>query len=157
MAQRKPAGVRFETWIDRQIRQAAERGEFDNLPGSGAPLRDLDKPHNPDWWVRDKLRRENLSYLPPSLALRKEAHDVLEGVARARSEQEVRDRIEAINDKIREAIRGGIRGPELNLVPFNVERVVGEWRTARDAERTRGESTGSAVRPPADRTRSRDA
>ncbi len=26
-------------------------------------------------WVKRKLRREGLSYLPPSLALRKEAHE----------------------------------------------------------------------------------
>ncbi len=28
----------FESWIDRQIRQAQERGDFDNLRGKGAPL-----------------------------------------------------------------------------------------------------------------------
>ena len=28
----------FESWIDRQIRQAQERGDFDNLPGAGKPL-----------------------------------------------------------------------------------------------------------------------
>ena len=28
----------FESWIDRQIRQAQERGDFDNLPGKGKPL-----------------------------------------------------------------------------------------------------------------------
>jgi hypothetical protein len=28
----------FESWIDRQIRQAQERGDFDNLAGKGRPL-----------------------------------------------------------------------------------------------------------------------
>lgn len=28
----------FESWIDRQIRQAQERGDFDNLRGKGQPL-----------------------------------------------------------------------------------------------------------------------
>jgi hypothetical protein len=132
MTQRKPAGIRFESWIDRQVRQAAERGEFDDLPGHGAPLADLDKPYDEMWWVKRKLRDEQLSYLPPSLALRKEAHEVLEGVSQARTEAEVRDRIDAINEKIRDAIRLGIRGPEFNLAPFNVERIVAEWRRARD-------------------------
>lgn len=120
--------MRFESWIDRQIRTAQERGELDDLPGSGRPLADLDRPHDEMWWVKRKLRREDLSYLPPSLALRKEAHDVVSGVGRARTEAEVRERIEAVNDKIREAIRMGIRGPELNLAPFDVERIVREWR-----------------------------
>ena len=131
MTQRKRPGVRFETWIDRQVRQAAERGEFDGLPGSGAPLPDLDQPHDEMWWVKRKLRREGLSYLPPSLALRKEAREAVEGAARADTEEEVRERIAAINEKIRDAIRLGIRGPELNLLPFDVERMVREWRRVR--------------------------
>jgi hypothetical protein len=132
VTQRKPPGIRFETWIDRQIRQAAERGEFDDLPGSGAPLADLDRPHDEMWWVKRKLRDEQLSYLPPSLALRKEAHEVLARVGEARTETEVRERIEAINEKIRDAIRMGIRGPAFNLMPFNVDRIVAEWRRARN-------------------------
>lgn len=32
----------YESWIDRQIRQAQERGDFDNLPGHGRPLADDD-------------------------------------------------------------------------------------------------------------------
>lgn len=128
MTERKRPDVRFEGWIDRQIRQASERGEFDDLPGAGRPLPDLDRPYDEMWWVKRKLRSENLSYLPPSLALRKEVHDALEGVTRAETEGEVRARVEAINEKIRDAIRMGIRGPELRLVPFNVERIVGEWR-----------------------------
>jgi hypothetical protein len=128
---RKSAGIRFETWIERQIREAAERGAFDDLPGSGKPLPGLGKPYDEMWWVKRKLRRENLSYLPPSLALRKEAHEALEGATRAGTEAELRERIGAINDKIRDAIRLGIRGPELNLVPFDVERIVREWRRSR--------------------------
>lgn len=82
------------------------------------------------WWVKRKLRSENLSYLPPSLALRKEAHEAVAGARRAQTEAEVRERILAINERIRDAIRAGIRGPELNLAPFNVERLVDEWRRA---------------------------
>jgi hypothetical protein len=128
MTRRKPSRIRFETWIDRQIREATERGEFHDLPGAGAPLAGLGKPYDEMWWVKRKLRSENLSYLPPSLALRKEAHEVVEGVARANSEEEVRERISAINQKIRDAIRMGIRGPSLDLAPFNVEHMVERWR-----------------------------
>jgi hypothetical protein len=131
VTQRKPPGVNFETWVDRQIRRAAERGEFKDLPGSGAPLPDLGKPYDEMWWVKRKLRSENLSYLPPSLALRKEAHDVVAEAARAGTEAEVRDRIAAINEKIRDAIRMGIRGPTVHLAPLDVERIVKEWRRAR--------------------------
>ena len=38
MTDRKPPGVGFQTWVERQIREAMERGEFDNLPGKGKPI-----------------------------------------------------------------------------------------------------------------------
>jgi hypothetical protein len=31
----------YESWVDRQIREAIERGEFDNLPGQGKPIKGL--------------------------------------------------------------------------------------------------------------------
>ena len=71
MTERKPRELSFETWVDRQIREAAERGEFDDLPGTGKPIPDLHKPHDENWWIKQKLRSENLSYLPPTLELRK--------------------------------------------------------------------------------------
>ena len=128
MSERKPAGVPWETWIDKQIRRAQERGEFRELPGSGEPLADLGKPFDQTRWVKDKLRREGLSYMSPSVSLRKEAHDAREAALRAVSESEVREIIADINDRIREANRKGIHGPSLMLIPFDVERVVRQWR-----------------------------
>jgi hypothetical protein len=128
MTERKPPGIGFQTWVERQIREAMERGEFDNLPGAGKPLPDLDKPHDELWWVKDKLRREQLSYLPPTLALRKEAEDALAAALGARSERQVRRILAAINRKIVEGNRKAASGPPLNLMPFDVDRVVGDWR-----------------------------
>jgi hypothetical protein len=131
MTARKPPGVGWESWIDKQIREAEERGEFEDLPGAGQPIPDLDKPFDELWWVKNKLQREGLSYMPPSVALRKEAHDALEAVSRARSEADVRRLIADINENIREANRKVSRGPSLMLMPFDVERVVEEWREER--------------------------
>jgi hypothetical protein len=131
MTERKPPGASFETWVERQIREATERGEFDNLPGAGRPIADLDGPHDELWWVRRKLRRENLAYLPPTIALRKEAEEALLAAARAGSEEQVRRIVAEINAKIVEGNRKAASGPPLNLVPFDVERVVREWRERR--------------------------
>jgi hypothetical protein len=128
MTERKPPGVGFQSWVERQIQEAMERGEFDNLPGAGKPIADLDKPHDELWWVKQKLRRENLSYLPATLALRKEAEDALAAVLRARSEAQVRRILAAINRKILDGNRKAASGPPLNLMPFDVERVVAGWR-----------------------------
>jgi Domain of unknown function (DUF1992) len=134
MSERKPPGVLWESWIDKQIRRAQERGEFHELPGSGEPLSDLGKPFDKMRWVKDKLRREGLSYMSPSVALRKEAHDTLEAASSAASEAEVRRLIAGMNQRIREANRKGIHGPALMLVPIDAERVVREWRRERRSE-----------------------
>jgi Domain of unknown function (DUF1992) len=131
MTERKPPGVSFETWVERQIREATERGEFDNLPGAGKPIADLDKPHDELWWVKQKLRRENLSYLPPTIALRKEAEDTLLAASQAASEAQVRRIVADINRKILDGNRKAASGPPLNLMPFDVERVVRTWRERR--------------------------
>jgi hypothetical protein len=57
---RKPPGTNWESWIDRQIREAQERGEFENLPGKGRPIPNLDGAHDENWWIRQKLRSEDL-------------------------------------------------------------------------------------------------
>ncbi|SEM96697.1 DUF1992 domain-containing protein [Nonomuraea pusilla] len=129
MTERKPGGMPFESWVDRQIREAMERGEFDDLPGAGKPLPGLDRPHDELWWVRQKLESEGLSMpLPPTLALRRDAEEALAEARGARTEAEARRIVEEINGRIREAIRTGLSGPPLNLAPFDVERVVAEWR-----------------------------
>jgi hypothetical protein len=128
LTERKPPGVAFESWVERRIREAMERGEFDDLPGAGKPIADLDQPHDELWWVKQKLRREQLSYLPPTLAVRKEAEDALATASGARSEREVRRIIAAINARIVETHRKATAGPPLNLMPFEVERVVRRWR-----------------------------
>src|SRR5512134_3527815 len=60
-------------WVDLQVRRAMERGEFDNLPGAGKPIKGLGSTHDPDWWVKSLIERERITgVLPPALALRKE-------------------------------------------------------------------------------------
>ena len=63
MTARKPPDIPWESWVDRQIRESMERGEFDDLPGSGKPLAGLDEPDDELWWVKRKLEREGLAVL----------------------------------------------------------------------------------------------
>ena len=131
MTGRKPPGSTWETWIDRQIREGMENGDFDNLPGHGQPLPDLDVIHDEMWWVRKKLRREQVSFLPPTLAIRKELDDTLEAVAAAGTEAEVRELVAGINARIRQVNATATAGPPSTVGPLDVERVVERWRAAR--------------------------
>ncbi|QDP98381.1 DUF1992 domain-containing protein [Microlunatus elymi] len=124
-----------ESMQDRLIREAQERGEFDNLPGYGKPLPNLTG-HGARDWVTQWVQREDLSgVLPPELALRKEAEKIVDTVSELRTEQEVRDVVEELNRRIREMrLRppsGHNRGPDSFLRTVSADRVVGEWRDQR--------------------------
>lgn len=131
MTERKPPGVGFESWIDAQIRQARERGEFDDLPGAGKPIPDIDKPHDENWWIKRKLKSENVSLLPPTLKLRREAEDTVAEARTARTEKRVRELLEGLNKKIREMNANVVPGPPLNLMPYDVDEFVRDkWQGA---------------------------
>lgn len=129
---RKPAGESWESFVDRQIREAQERGEFDDLPGSGKPIPDLHRPYDELWWVRKKLKEEGLAYVPPSLQIRKEVDEARERIDAAWSERQVREIVAEVNEAIRGANRSGVRGPATTLVPLDEERIVREWRERRE-------------------------
>ncbi|MFJ3585833.1 DUF1992 domain-containing protein [Streptomyces sp. NPDC090127] len=131
MTERKPPGVSFESFVDKQIREAAERGEFRELAGFGRPLDDDTAPYDELWWIKQKMHREGASVLPPALALRKDAEDAREAVDRAVPEAQVRRILGEINTRIAEALRRPPAGPPLNLTPFDVETVLAEWRKSR--------------------------
>ncbi|MPZ73364.1 MAG: DUF1992 domain-containing protein [Nitriliruptorales bacterium] len=134
MSSRKPAGEDRESWIERQIREAQERGDFDNLPGAGKPLPDLDRRSDELWWVRKKLKEENFSYLPPTLQVRKDLEEARQHIARARSEQDVRQIVADINQRIRDVNRTALNGPPSTVMPLDEEATVGEWRNPRASE-----------------------
>jgi DnaJ homologue, subfamily C, member 28, conserved domain len=122
----------FESWIDRQIREAQERGVFDNLPGAGKPIRGLDGRRDDDWWAKDLIRREKLTMpLPTSLALRKEVEDLPETLAAERSEDVVRTLVDDLNRRILDARRRVVSGPPVVVRTVDVEQAVVAWRQSR--------------------------
>lgn len=125
---RKPAEESWESFTERQIREAQDRGEFDDLPGAGKPLEDLDRPYDELWWVRRKLKEENLTYIPPALQLKRDVEEARARIDRARSEREVREVLTAINDRIRTANRTTVTGPPTSLMPLDEQTVLARWR-----------------------------
>ncbi|MBZ3903408.1 DnaJ family domain-containing protein [Streptomyces griseiscabiei] len=139
MTERKPPGVSFESFVDKQIRDAEARGDFKTLPGVGRPLEGDDSTYDELWWIKRKMAREGLSVLPPALALRKEAEDALTTAADAPSEHAVRKIITEINTKIRTMMYRPPPGPPLGLKPYDVEEIVRRWREGREGpERQEG-------------------
>ncbi len=131
-------GERWETPVEKAIREARERGEFDDLPGSGKPLGDLGSPDDPTWWVRRLAEREHLDLtaaLPPAVALRKEAAAYPESLADLRSETAVREVLEDFNRRVRrDRLRPAVGPLPPVLAPtVDVEEMLCRWRAVRAA------------------------
>ena len=121
------------TWVDLQVRQAMERGEFDDLPGQGKPIEDLGVEHDPDWWVKKLVERENIALLPPALALRKEDAELDGRLDEVTAESEVRREVEDFNKRVIETRRQLQGGPPVITAPRDVDAEVAAWRERRTA------------------------
>jgi hypothetical protein len=131
MGERKPPGVTWESWIERQIRDGVERGAFTGLPGAGKPIPGRGQQDDELWWVRKKLASEGYDDLPPTLAVRRELDAVRARIAATADETEVRRLVAAINERIRHVNSHTVSGPPSTLGPLDVDEVVERWREAR--------------------------
>lgn len=132
MTDRKPAGMTFTSWIDKQIAEATERGAFDNLPGAGKPIPHHGNEDAGQAWLREYLRKEGVSaeaLLPPPLRLRKAIDRLAQAVPAMASEQDVRDAVAELNHEIREWRRIPL-GPPVFVPLVDEEAMVGRWRAA---------------------------
>ncbi|MGN6273807.1 MAG: DUF1992 domain-containing protein [Protaetiibacter sp.] len=121
------------------IQQAQRRGDFDDLPGAGKPLPGIgDGRHDPDWWLRRKIEREQLRGLGPvAYLLRTEDAELTERLDALARPDEVRAAVEDFNARILEARRQLLGGPPVITQPRDVDAEVTAWeerRTARAAE-----------------------
>ncbi|WP_082592328.1 DUF1992 domain-containing protein [Phycicoccus sp. Soil803] len=148
----------WESPVERAIREAQERGEFDNLPGTGKPLRSLGDPErdDPDWWVRQLAEREHLDLsgaLSPPLALRKEAATFPGSLLDLRTEASVRAVLEDYNHRVKtDRLRPGVGSTFPIWAPLvDVDDLVEQWRTLREEQAAQraaaaGNATTSAAR-----------
>ena len=124
------------TWVDQQVRLAMERGDFDDLPGQGKPIEDLGVEHDPDWWIKKLVERENIALLPPALALRKEDAELDGRLDPINVGVEVRREVEDFNARVRRAIYTppvGPSGPPVITRQRDVDAEVAAWRERRTA------------------------
>jgi hypothetical protein len=136
MTERKPLGMSFEAWIDRQITAAQERGAFAELPGAGKPLPDLDREQTSYDWALKWARRENgdvAGMLPPGLALRRERDLLPDAVPSLPSDAAVRALAEDYNDRVRAFWRRPQEGPPVVPGLADADALVRLWRATRPA------------------------
>jgi hypothetical protein len=141
--------ARQHEYVDLHIREAIERGDFDDLPGAGKPIKNLGTQHDPDWWVKQLIEREKISgLLPPALQLRKDDAELDAKLDRHTAESEVRRELEDFNARVMKARYTPVDGPPLITMPRDVDAEIDAWRGRRLARRREAAATRAATRAP---------
>ena len=68
----------FSVIAEQRIKEAQERGDFDNLPGAGKPLELEDDSNIPEELRMAYKLLRNAGYVPPEVAERKEVESILD-------------------------------------------------------------------------------
>ncbi|ANC32464.1 DUF1992 domain-containing protein [Isoptericola dokdonensis] len=120
-------------WVDTVIDQAMRRGEFDDLPGQGKPLRGIKGTHDPDWWLKNLVEREQITGVLPAAQLRRDAAELDDTVDRESDERGVRRVVEDFNARVVDARRQLLGGPPVVTPTRDVDAEVQRWRERRRA------------------------
>jgi hypothetical protein len=145
--------ARQHEYVDLQIKQAMARGDFDNLPGAGKPIKNLGTQHDPDWWVKQLIERENITgVLPPALQLRKDDAELDARLDRHTAESEVRRELEEFNARVMKARYTPVDGPPLVTMPRDVEKELEAWRERRLARRRQAAARKASAATPTPQT-----
>lgn len=130
--------AQIETWVDQAIQQAQRQGAFDDLPGAGKPLKNLESSGDPDWWVKGLIEREKLDMtgaMPTAMVLRRERQTFPETLLHLAGEDAVRAHLEDFNERVLADRRKPHLGPGSPVIAgrVDVEEMVAQWREGREA------------------------
>ncbi|KQO61264.1 J-domain-containing protein [Curtobacterium sp. Leaf261] len=158
-AERRLQGARdMVAHANALIDDGLERGVFEDNPLRGKPLPDNDGRHDPDWWIKRYVEREELTGLgPPALALRKEDAELDDRLDAEPGEARVREIVQDFDDRVIEARRQLLGGPPVVTRVRDVEVEVARWRDRREARLAleRSAADEQAVADAAERRRRR--
>ncbi|WP_246657664.1 DUF1992 domain-containing protein [Arthrobacter yangruifuii] len=119
---------------DYLVRDAMARGDFDNLKYAGKPIPNLGDGHDPDWWIKGLMQRENLTGLgPKAILLRTEDAELDARLDTRWTEKQVREIVEDFNARIIDARRQLEGGPPVVTPTRDVGLEVQRWRERKAA------------------------
>jgi hypothetical protein len=110
--------------VEQRIREAQEKGEFDNLPGHGKPLNLDDDSHVPeDLRIAYKILK-NADCLPPELQEKKEIRQMEDLLASLPDEKERYKLIKKINFRVMKLDMMGRKSPLLEEQQIYYRKVI---------------------------------
>ncbi|GGC80644.1 hypothetical protein GCM10011512_04250 [Tersicoccus solisilvae] len=123
---------RFESLAERRIREAMERGDFDDLPLAGQPL-DFSDVDDPQWWIKRWMEREQIdtaALAPMVIQLRREADGFPDALRRFDREDDVRAYLEDYNHRVKQdRVESRFSRESRIIAPVvDVEVTVVRWR-----------------------------
>ena len=78
--------------------------------------------------MKQLVKRESLSIVPPALELRKAVEEGLRRIAESTSEREVRRIAEELNETIAATNARATTAPASDVAPLDVEKILERWR-----------------------------
>jgi hypothetical protein len=148
-AKKSPGSMSVEErsrYVDVVVDQAMRRGEFDNLPLQGKPIPGLTGTHDPDWWIKGLIERENITGLLPSAQLRKDDAELDDKLDLEAMEVRVREIVTEFNARVVDARRQLQGGPPVVTPTRDVDEEVARWQARRAARRTAASSPPPTTR-----------
>ncbi|MBF4586976.1 DUF1992 domain-containing protein [Sphingomonas sp. LR61] len=139
-----------------QIEEAERRGVFEGNPYHGKPLPGNDGQHDPDWWIRSKIEREDIRGIaPPALALRTEEAELDDALDALSTEADVRDVLVDFNARVKEARRQLLGGPPVVTPLRDVDDELVAWHARREARLASAAAAAAALTAASDDRRRR--
>jgi hypothetical protein len=114
----------YEKIVEQRIREAMEKGEFDNLPGKGKPIPLEDDIHVPEELRLAYKLLKNADCLPPELMEKKEILQMEDMLAAIPDEKERYKLIKKINFKIMKLNMMGSKSPLLEEKQIYYKKLV---------------------------------
>lgn len=127
---RKPPGLSWESYVERQIQEARDRGDFDDRRQGDSSVTSATT-YDENWWIKEKLSREKINGAPATVQLRVRVERERQQLGELPSEDAVRRLVARLNDEIL-ATNAGNLGPLLPQPSLDPEDWVRAWKTHRD-------------------------
>ena len=114
----------FQKIIEKKIKEAQKRGEFDDLPGRGEPLNIEDDSHVPEDLRLSYKILKNAYCLPPELQLRKDIRQMEDMLDNIPDEKEKYRQIKRINYKVMQLNMMGRKSPLFDQTEIYYKKLV---------------------------------
>ena len=123
------------TWrkiAEQKIQQSLREGQFDQLEGMGKPFGFNELEYDPNWWIKAKMKREQLTLLAPALVLKRNVERRLDQLLQESCRHAFLKGLGELNEFIRQGNLNIGWGPPSDVMPFDISTTLERWHLCRE-------------------------